>query len=98
MCDDCILDIRCFPIVVVQSIAMPYSVSVSVCKCINVSEYQCREKKKNFPIGDARETARTRPFLGGVKSTLSGGGEVRLAEAIAEILGMHRQRTEALVR
>lgn len=44
MCDDCVLDVRCFPIVAVQSIAMPCSVSVFVCKCISVEK-----KKKEFP-------------------------------------------------
>lgn len=50
MYEDGILGISRVPIVTVQSIAMPY-MSVSVCKCINVSEYRCREKK-NFLIGD----------------------------------------------
>ena len=45
-------DRKILGIMCVQSIAMPYDMSVSVCKCINVSEYRCREKKKNFPIGD----------------------------------------------
>lgn len=45
--------------------------------CISVSEYRCREKKKNFPIGHVRETvnapARSHPRKG-EKSGPSGGG------------------------
>jgi len=82
------LHFRCVPIAV-QSIAMPCSISVSVCKCISVSEYQCREKKE-FPdrcCPRNSERSRTQPFLGGVKSTLQGSGEVGKAEAIADRRG-----------
>lgn len=89
MYEDCILGISCVPIVTVQSIAMPYGVSVSVCKCINVSEYRCREKKNNFPIGDVSDRRWTLPraiLPRDVKSVFS-SRSVGQAEAIVDRQG-----------